>query len=316
MTDLQESKSIFYPGQEKFLTHKHRDKLLTEFKVGKNQLIIYGSPLIMAQLSGLIDSMLDNIANTSAVQTCRPLNEVGSKEPCPLMGMFEVEGRALQIIFLYLHSFDWTKLPLDKLNLVELLSMFDIIKYLNIEMNGDNTLESEEFYGQWSYHLKCQFKEKNKAQLIENKDRIAQVLNSMIAMHEDRVMCCYYGDIFHHLNEMKTQEIIQLVNYVIIIKQDLVGSIHHLAIVDKKQVEENSEEIFKREGIDLVKVENKTQHTGSTNLIYTHGGLRGVPGGRYELQKNVVGALIFKKLPENPPGKSIVIDFSITRPWG
>lgn len=265
---IETKKSIFIPIQEKFLTHKHRAKLSTEFKVGKNQITIYGHPLIMSENSELIDSMMDQVAE--------------STEPIPLMSLIDVEERALQIVWLYLHKFNHGLLPITQLTLTEILSMFDIFKYLHIFMSDDLGAERFGFYGKWVSGFKAQFKKENKQVLIDNKERVAGIINQLNKMNHNVYL---YGYIFSKLDEIGAKEVIELINYTIVIEQDLNRGVYYRGLIegtDKKNLDD-----IEVDNVRFIKQDDG--YYTKTNSSLSEFGLM-----KYELKPDTPGAVIFK----------------------
>ena len=90
---------------------------MTEFKIGKDKLVMYGAPVVMAVDSNLIESIL------------------AIDPPYTLASNMTVFGGALTVLWLYLHGFE------DAINKVELLSFkgylnfFDLISYFGIDIS-------------------------------------------------------------------------------------------------------------------------------------------------------------------------------------
>jgi hypothetical protein len=274
MTDLDEKNTTFFtPTQEKFLTHKCRDKLLTQFKVGKNQVIIYGSPLIMAQHSTLIDSMLDYIDD--------------SENAVPLMEFMNVEEKSLQFTFLYLHNLDDITYQLSKLTLLEFLNMFDLIKYFGLTMEYDG----DGLYSCWLERFKDMINEKNRSELLEHKQRLTNTLNEILKRHTANIHD-FYGNIFNEITSLGLTEIIKLIDYLIVLYR-FTNNDYYEGIISKEELKTNGlDKSIEQSPFNYTKSEDGEHYISDVD-----------EGFKWELIMDVPGAIVFKDvgilLPES-----------------
>jgi hypothetical protein len=162
-SDSKKLGSIFTPEQDKFLNHKHKAKLLTQFKVGKNEVSIYGNLIWAAKKSPVLEEMIDRFAE--------------SDPPYYLMTTMQVEERALQVIWLYLHEINYDEETISKLNPIELLNVFDIMWYLDL---CKNTVYSKGCYSPWCYAFKRMIAATDKSILLDNKYKIVEIINKVV----------------------------------------------------------------------------------------------------------------------------------------
>lgn len=258
MTDLDEGKSLFSPEQEKFLTHKHRDKLLTQFKVGKNQVIAYGSPILMANNSPLIDSMLDQIAmqQSGPASSGIAMQQSGSEKGIPLMEFADVEEKSLQHVFLYLHDLDHGSEQISRLNIKEYINVFELLKYFGVTLLRQHIVDTAGYLGSWIDCFERQINEANRSQLLECKEKIALILNDILKRHQKHALT-FYGDIFIKLHELKLDEIIELIDYLIVMTRFVKGNNYYEGIIDRKELKTvGLDEIIKREPYGYTKSED------------------------------------------------------------
>lgn len=220
MTSLEESdtkkvESIFTKEQDNFLNHKHKVKFLTEFKVGKNEVVIYGNLILAAKKSSVLTEMTDRFAD--------------SEPPYHLMTTIEVEERALQVVWLSLHGFSDLHIPVSRLNLIEILSMADIMWYF--DMCKYHSTDSP--YGPWWDYFGRVIRCTSRSDLLINKERITEVINKLMKQ-DSSILITHYSYIVKSLSSSGLDEIAANLNFVVIGREDVFGHQHYDRLVDRK----------------------------------------------------------------------------------
>lgn len=227
MTDIESSAdkkldSIFSEKQDKFLNYKHKAKYLTEFKVGKNEVVIYGNMMVGAKRSSVMNEMLDRF--------------VDSSPPYHLMTHIDVEERALQAVWLYIHGFDSSGTIIDKLNITEIFSMFDIMWYFNLYSDDFNG-----FHDNWSYVLTITVLYMEKEEIISIKDKLIEMLNKLISNFRYGFKQVY-SRIVAKLLDYKLDDITDSLDFIILATEDISGARSYNDVIDKKSYQKHGSE--------------------------------------------------------------------------
>lgn len=112
-----------------FLESEYRKKFLTEFKIGKLGITLYGSPMEMSFRSDLIKGLLG------------PMSE--SKAPYIVGEVVDMMRNPLVIVWLYMNrggTSSGMRPKVDKLSFDEWVNMFEIMSYFGIEVSDSNRL--------------------------------------------------------------------------------------------------------------------------------------------------------------------------------
>lgn len=213
MTEIKQirnSVTIFSEEANTFLNDKNSHRFLTQFTIGTNKLIFYGSPAHMRIASNLIGSYIQALAE--------------SNPPYELITFMEVMERPFTIIWLNLNGFDVEHL-FTRLNLDEYLQMFDIITYF--DCTHDDLLVK------WVQYLNDYIKPESKDVIIINAQGLIEKINKLSPIIEFRPILI---NIIDNLYKMDISQVLDKLNYVLVIGAISGISYSPVDIVDRKVI--------------------------------------------------------------------------------
>lgn len=218
---MDESKSALSEEANKFLFDKDSQKFLTQFVVGTNKLLFYGSPAFIRNRSQLIDSHMSNLSE--------------SKQPYELITFMEVKEKSFLMPWLFLNGFESESLPLD---FDEFLQSFDIITYFNMYpkynlING------------WISQFEKYISAIPVKSIVINRKNIAMKLNKIIRVPEYKGI---FENIMNKLYESHFLFIVAYLDYNPIFIVDSEQKAKVLDLIDHKSIndQEKLNEILAR----------------------------------------------------------------------
>jgi len=262
-----------------FLTNTRNRKFMTEFEVGANKLKFWGLPITMAQKSGVIESI------------------IFKDPPYVLMVFGVVYEKPMTLVWLGLNDqVDWESGDFDEvltnhLNLEEYLQIGRIANYLNLKRSAF-TITYEIALGPILRKINLDFSnfESNKKIVIQRKDQIVKMVNSMIQEIRPGGRSKGYID-----------EVVEIVDIIYKIFPEIVDKITDIPIYDQDNVIRglvvknypNISELNDYRHARLIKIEpNSVRITyGLTTLIQTGRYPGGAPPPKYYFVPQIEGSV-------------------------